>query len=45
MFEARIKLGQYLYLKHGAKVVFLGRARRERQCSRAAEQRDEIAAS
>src|SRR6266702_3123079 len=25
MFEARIKLGQYLYLKHGAKVVFLGR--------------------
>jgi membrane protein DedA with SNARE-associated domain len=25
MFEARIKLGQYLFLKHGAKVVFLGR--------------------
>jgi membrane protein YqaA with SNARE-associated domain len=25
MFEARIKLGQYLYLKHGAKVVFLCR--------------------
>src|SRR5437762_4617574 len=25
MFEARIKLGQYLYLKHGAKVVFFGR--------------------
>jgi membrane protein DedA with SNARE-associated domain len=25
IFEARIKLGQYLYLKHGAKVVFLGR--------------------
>jgi membrane protein DedA with SNARE-associated domain len=25
MFEARIKLGQYLFLKHGAKVVFFGR--------------------
>jgi membrane protein DedA with SNARE-associated domain len=25
MFKARIKLGQYLFLKHGAKVVFLGR--------------------
>jgi membrane protein DedA with SNARE-associated domain len=25
MVEARIKLGQYLFLKHGAKVVFLGR--------------------
>jgi membrane protein DedA with SNARE-associated domain len=25
MFEARIKLGQYLFLRHGAKVVFLGR--------------------
>jgi membrane protein DedA with SNARE-associated domain len=25
MFEPRIKLGQYLFLKHGAKVVFLGR--------------------
>jgi membrane protein DedA with SNARE-associated domain len=25
MFEARIKIGQYLFLKHGAKVVFLGR--------------------
>jgi len=25
MFEARIKLGQYLFLKHGVKVVFLGR--------------------
>src|SRR5262245_6982452 len=25
MFESRIKLGQYLFLKHGAKVVFLGR--------------------
>jgi membrane protein DedA with SNARE-associated domain len=25
MFEARIKLGQHLCLKHGAKVVFLGR--------------------
>jgi membrane protein DedA with SNARE-associated domain len=25
MFQARIKLGQYLFLKHGAKVVFLGR--------------------
>jgi membrane protein DedA with SNARE-associated domain len=25
MFEARIKLGQYLFLKHGSKVVFLGR--------------------
>src|SRR6516162_10968618 len=25
MSEARIKLGQYLFLKHGAKVVFLGR--------------------
>src|SRR5215469_3509385 len=25
MFEARIKLGQYLFLKHGTKVVFLGR--------------------
>ena len=25
MFEARIKLGQYLFLKHGAKFVFLGR--------------------
>jgi membrane protein YqaA with SNARE-associated domain len=25
MFEARNKLSQYLYLKHGAKVVFLGR--------------------
>jgi membrane protein DedA with SNARE-associated domain len=25
MFEARIKLGQYLFLKHGAKVVVLGR--------------------
>src|SRR6476646_7958146 len=25
MFEARSKLGQYLFLKHGAKVVFLGR--------------------
>src|SRR5262249_5240315 len=25
MFEARIKLGQYLFLKHGAKVVFLVR--------------------
>ena len=25
MFEARIKLGQYLFLKHGAMVVFLGR--------------------
>jgi membrane protein DedA with SNARE-associated domain len=24
MFEARVKLGQYLLLKHGAKVVFLG---------------------
>jgi membrane protein DedA with SNARE-associated domain len=24
MFEARIKLGQYLFLRHGAKVVFLG---------------------
>jgi membrane protein DedA with SNARE-associated domain len=25
MFEPRIKLGQYLFLRHGAKVVFLGR--------------------
>jgi membrane protein DedA with SNARE-associated domain len=25
MFEARIKLGQYLFLKYGARVVFLGR--------------------
>jgi len=25
MIEARIKLGQYLFLKHGAKVVFFGR--------------------
>src|SRR5215467_934389 len=25
MFESRIKLGQYLFLRHGAKVVFLGR--------------------
>src|SRR6476659_2194126 len=25
MFERRIKLGQYLFLRHGAKVVFLGR--------------------
>jgi len=25
MFEGRIKLGQYLFLKHGAMVVFLGR--------------------
>ena len=25
MVEARIKLGQYLFLKHGAKVVFFGR--------------------
>src|SRR5262249_36834003 len=25
IFESRIKLGQYLFLKHGAKVVFLGR--------------------
>jgi membrane protein DedA with SNARE-associated domain len=25
MFEARIKIGQYLFLKHGTKVVFLGR--------------------
>jgi membrane protein DedA with SNARE-associated domain len=25
MFEARIKLGQYLFLKYGTKVVFLGR--------------------
>ena len=25
MFESRIKLGQYLFLKHVAKVVFLGR--------------------
>jgi membrane protein DedA with SNARE-associated domain len=25
MFKARIKLGQYLFLKHGVKVVFLGR--------------------
>jgi membrane protein DedA with SNARE-associated domain len=25
MFKARIKLRQYLFLKHGAKVVFLGR--------------------
>ena len=24
MFEARIKLGQYLFLKHGAMIVFLG---------------------
>jgi membrane protein DedA with SNARE-associated domain len=24
MFEARTQLGQYLYLKHGAKVVFIG---------------------
>jgi len=28
MFEARIKLGQYLFLRYGAKVVFLGRLRR-----------------
>jgi len=25
MFEPRIKLGQYLFVRHGAKVVFLGR--------------------
>ena len=25
MFEPRIKLGQYLFLRHGGKVVFLGR--------------------
>jgi len=25
MFEPRIKLGQYLFLKHGVKGVFLGR--------------------
>jgi membrane protein DedA with SNARE-associated domain len=34
MFEARIKLGQYLFLKHGAKVVFLGRLSRYCACWR-----------